>query len=57
MCGIVGSVVFNKHDFKITDDYITKMRDTMEHRGPDGAGTWVNKAGDVGLGHRRARSV
>jgi len=29
------------------------MRDTMIHRGPDGAGTWVSEDNKVGLGHRR----
>ena len=29
------------------------MRDTMLHRGPDGAGTWISPDGKVGLGHRR----
>jgi len=29
------------------------MRDTMCHRGPDGAGAWVSSDGRVGLGHRR----
>jgi asparagine synthase (glutamine-hydrolysing) len=29
------------------------MRDTMVHRGPDGAGVWVSKNARVGLGHRR----
>lgn len=31
------------------------MRDALEHRGPDDAGTWVN--GTVGLGHRRLSIV
>jgi asparagine synthase (glutamine-hydrolysing) len=29
------------------------MRDTMVHRGPDGAGNWVSPDGRVGLAHRR----
>lgn len=29
------------------------MRDTMIHRGPDGAGTWVSPDSKIGLGHRR----
>ena len=39
--------------FRITHEYIDAMRDTMIHRGPDGAGTWVSNDGRVGLGHRR----
>jgi len=29
------------------------MRDTMVHRGPDGAGAWIADDGRIGLGHRR----
>jgi asparagine synthase (glutamine-hydrolysing) len=29
------------------------MRDTMRHRGPDGAGVWVSDDHRIGLGHRR----
>jgi len=29
------------------------MRDTMAHRGPDGAGSWISGDGQVGLSHRR----
>jgi asparagine synthase (glutamine-hydrolysing) len=53
MCGIVGSLVFDGNLFKVTAPYITGMRDTMIHRGPDGSGTWVAADGRVGLGHRR----
>ncbi|MDA9608776.1 asparagine synthetase B, partial [SAR86 cluster bacterium] len=53
MCGLAGALSFNSSDFKVTESYITKMRDTMVHRGPDGEGTWVDKSGRVGLGHRR----
>ena len=53
MCGIVGALAFNSTRFEITEPYITKMRDKMEHRGPDGAGTWVSDDHRVGFGHRR----
>lgn len=53
MCGIVGALDFARHDSIITKDYITRMRDTMLHRGPDGGGIWISKDGRVGLGHRR----
>src|SRR6185437_4110444 len=29
------------------------MRDSMVHRGPDGAGIWISPDASVGLGHRR----
>jgi asparagine synthase (glutamine-hydrolysing) len=53
MCGIVGSLLLPGASFKLTENYITTMRDTMIHRGPDGAGTWIAKDGQIGLGHRR----
>ncbi|MFH1539294.1 MAG: asparagine synthase (glutamine-hydrolyzing) [bacterium] len=53
MCGIAGALSFKGSRFAITEDYITRMRETMTHRGPDSAGTWVAGDGRVGLGHRR----
>jgi asparagine synthase (glutamine-hydrolysing) len=53
MCGIVGSLVLSGSGTVITEDFIVRMRDTMIHRGPDGAGVWVSPDGNVGLGHRR----
>lgn len=53
MCGIVGTLVFDKSDFRVTEPYVTRMRDTMAHRGPDNAGTWVAPDRKLGLGHRR----
>ena len=53
MCGIVGARVFSDSDFRVTEPYVSVMRDTMAHRGPDGADTWVSDDGRIGLGHRR----
>jgi asparagine synthase (glutamine-hydrolysing) len=53
MCGIVGSLVFDGNSFAVTEPYLVAMRDTMEHRGPDGSGLWLSSDGRVGLGHRR----
>jgi len=53
VCGIVGVRVFSGSGFRVTEPYISAMRDTMAHRGPDGADTWVSDDGRVGLGHRR----
>ena len=53
MCGIVGALSFTSASFKITTPYITSMRDTMIHRGPDGCGAWISDDGKLGLGHRR----
>lgn len=53
MCGIAGALVFEESGYRITESYIASMRDTMVHRGPDGAGAWISADGKVGLGHRR----
>jgi len=53
MCGIVGALAFHSSNFAITEPYISSMRDTMVHRGPDGAGSWISRDRRVGLGHRR----
>src|ERR1051326_1420142 len=55
MCGITGSISFS--DFRITEPYLGRLRDSMAHRGPDGAGTWISPDGRVGLGHRRLAIV
>ena len=49
----MGALTFKNSSFSVTEPYINRMRDTMVHRGPDGAGVWVLKNGRVGLGHRR----
>jgi asparagine synthase (glutamine-hydrolysing) len=53
MCGINGALALANGSFRVSEPYITRMRDTMIHRGPDGAGTWVQGDHRVGFGHRR----
>ncbi len=50
MCGIVGQV---EHRGIVDPGELVAMRDTLEHRGPDDAGSWLAADGRVGLGHRR----
>ena len=54
MCGICGIVNADEHDGP-PSGLIERMRDTMLHRGPDGAG--VHMGPGVGLGHRRLSIV
>jgi asparagine synthase (glutamine-hydrolysing) len=51
MCGIAGIYNLNQSQVSITN--LKKMTDTINHRGPDGEGHWVNTHGNVGFGHRR----
>lgn len=53
MCGIVGVQSFTNSGFRVSEQYLVRMRDAMSHRGPDGAGIFVSPDGRVGLGHRR----
>jgi asparagine synthase (glutamine-hydrolysing) len=53
MCGINGALAFSTGGFVVTEPYITAMRDTMAHRGPDGAGLWISSDRSIGFGHRR----
>jgi asparagine synthase (glutamine-hydrolysing) len=51
MCGIAGIISMN--NFLVSRERITKMVNSIAHRGPDGEGYWINTDGNVALGHRR----
>src|SRR6185436_16004391 len=51
MCGITGLVVGPNSRRTVDRALVERMRDVITHRGPDGAGLFVE--GGVGLGHRR----
>jgi len=53
MCGIAGVLSFSNSTFRISEPYLTRMRDAMAHRGPDGAGNYISPDRRLGLGHRR----
>lgn len=50
MCGIIGQ--WNRQK-KVDPEIFTGMRDTLTHRGPDGAGLYISFDGQFALGHRR----
>lgn len=52
MCGITG-IFYHTGGGQVNEETLTRMRDTMVHRGPDGYGNWISKDAKVGLGHRR----
>ena len=54
MCGIAGMLGFTD-GFDASEATVERMRDTLVHRGPDDAGTYVD--GRVALGHRRLSIV
>jgi asparagine synthase (glutamine-hydrolysing) len=52
MCGINGVLALDGA-FRATPEYLERARDTMAHRGPDGADCWISDDARVGLGFRR----
>lgn len=53
MCGVVGLVRTGAAGPPISASVLDALRDNMAARGPDGAGSWIDPSGRVGLGHRR----
>ncbi|MFT6627462.1 MAG: asparagine synthase (glutamine-hydrolyzing) [Flavobacteriales bacterium] len=51
MCGILGVIGTVGQEANVSDTEAIRMRDTMTHRGPDGAG--LERLGNAVLGHRR----
>src|SRR5579864_5434304 len=49
MCGICGIADFGRG--MISREVVSRMNDTLRHRGPDDAGVYL--APGIGLGHRR----
>ncbi len=57
MCGIAGILLPPSKCSATTLDALPAMLDTLQHRGPDGAGVWTDLAAGIGLGHRRLAIV
>src|SRR4051794_15564404 len=53
MCGIAGTLSLDPTAFRVTPGFVDRMRETLAHRGPDGAETWVDDDRRIGLGFRR----
>ena len=56
MCGIAGIFAFSSSTH-VSEEELVRLNDAMEHRGPDGVGTWLSKDKRVGLSHRRLAIV
>ncbi|MEK6575295.1 MAG: asparagine synthetase B, partial [Chloroflexota bacterium] len=52
MCGICGIVTIGDGP-RVDAALLDTMRDTIAHRGPDDAGSWISPDGKVGLANRR----
>ncbi len=53
MCGVNGILRLAADADPIDRGELLRTRDSMEVRGPDGAGEWISGDGRIGLGHRR----
>lgn len=54
MCGICGFIDLSRQSGSDDLRILTrKMSDTLQHRGPDDSGEWVDPAAGIGLGFRR----
>ena len=51
MCGISGILSPNPNN--VSKQRLQAMTDSINHRGPQGQGFWVNEGNTVGFGHRR----
>jgi asparagine synthase (glutamine-hydrolysing) len=57
MCGIAGLLVGDTRRGDAIGDLARSMADTLTHRGPDAAGSWVDESRTVAFGHRRLSVV
>ena len=53
MCGIAGIYAYHCAADGVDRAELTRIRDHMAARGPDGSGAWLSQDGRVGFGHRR----
>ncbi|MGE3623288.1 MAG: asparagine synthase (glutamine-hydrolyzing) [Bdellovibrionales bacterium] len=54
MCGIAGFVnLTGRLDAEKMLRIVSRMTQSLSHRGPDDSGTWVDTKGRIALGHRR----
>jgi asparagine synthase (glutamine-hydrolysing) len=51
MCGISG--FFSKVELSNYENLISKMNDSLVHRGPDDSGLWFDEQQKIALGHKR----
>lgn len=56
MCGVVGIFAYGPQE-TVDIKELTRIRDHMAARGPDGASTWRSEDGVIGFGHRRLEII
>src|ERR1700722_19454668 len=54
MCGITGFIDLHRQtSSENLRAMVTRMAETLKHRGPDSGGVWVDAGAGIALGHRR----
>src|SRR3954451_1939383 len=54
MCGIAGFINLSRNSNPETlRSIVSRMTDTLSHRGPDANGWWADESQGIALGHRR----
>lgn len=53
MCGLAGTFFSSPRDPQELERIASRMAGTIEHRGPDDSGTWVDRSSRLALGFRR----
>mgnify|MGYP001409163228 FL=1 len=53
MCGLAGFYPSQDASYDASQQLIRNMVDTLNHRGPDDSGIWVDSNQLIALGHRR----
>lgn len=57
MCGIAGIFLHSEKSDPRKLATIAQLTATLQHRGPDAGGTWIDTEGGIALGHRRLSIV
>jgi asparagine synthase (glutamine-hydrolysing) len=57
MCGIAGFWTRTASEHETAQAILSRMTDSVAHRGPDDAGAWFDPAAGLALGHRRLSIV
>ena len=57
MCGVTGFLSKTWFEQEQTDALLTRMLDSIAHRGPDDSGIWSDTTAGIFLGHRRLSVV
>ena len=53
MCGISGIIKDKKSNILGLENQIKKMTISLQHRGPDNSGIWIDADDGIALGHQR----